>query len=479
VAAYLAIAIAANAGVAHVLNPSRTPDSIARMADGSRVTIEGRLYRESEHEAYGDRIFVAVERAAEQGAVLGAARGHVRVAVLGGGTFKVGDEIRLSARIHFPRNYGNPGEFDYAGWMARDGIDATMTAPKNSLGTARFQIVGHRSRFPASQIESIRTHIGGFFDRNLAYPENAEMRALVIGDQGEIGEPLRQTFARTGMAHLLVISGLHLSIVAGAVFAAMRLLMMLFRDLSNRGYANRVAAVAAMLAVCAYASIAGHHVSTVRALVMVLAYMLAVAIDRPREALASMALAAIVILRRTSRLDGRHRLSAFVCVGDCDCTRHEKIRGVAGAAQTSWTIAGGTDCAAVAISRSARGLRGGVILCDGGDGAVDRVPFQPIRDRRNCRERDRGADHGFRRDGRRTRRGRVELLFGAGRARGPAIRGQCTGGGQLAGGALLRLARRMVSDFHTDDSRTRNRVRTADGLAAGPRRGTCKDKATA
>ncbi|HLX04137.1 MAG TPA: DNA internalization-related competence protein ComEC/Rec2, partial [Candidatus Binatus sp.] len=215
--------------------------------------------------------------------------------VLGFSAFKLGDEIRLTARIHFPRNYGNPGEFDYVALMARDGIDATMTAPKNSLGSARFQLIGHRSIFPASQIESIRTHIGEFFDRNLAYPENAEMRALVIGDQGEIGDPLRQTFARTGMAHLLVISGLHLSIVAAAMFATVRLAMMLFQGLANRGYANKVAALAAMIAVCAYASIAGHHVSTVRALTMVLAYMLAVAIDRSREATASLALAAIVI----------------------------------------------------------------------------------------------------------------------------------------------------------------------------------------
>jgi len=221
--------------------------------------------------------------------------GNVRVAVLGSGDFKLGDEIRLSARIHFPRNYGNPGEFDYVGLMARDGIDATMTAPKESLGSAKFQIIGYRSRFPASWIESIRTRIGGFLDRNLAYPENAEMRALVIGDQGEIGDPLRQTFARTGMAHLLVISGLHLSIVAAAMFAAARLAMMLFPALANRGYANKLAALAAMLAVCAYASIAGRRVSTIRALVMVLAYMLAVAIDRSREAIASLALAAIVI----------------------------------------------------------------------------------------------------------------------------------------------------------------------------------------
>jgi len=294
-AAYVALALTATVAVANVLDPPRAPHSIATMVDGSRITIEGHLYREVEREAYGDRLYVRVERAAEQGETMLASSGNVRIAVLGGGSFKLGDEITLSARIHFPRNYGNPGEFDYAGQMARDGIDATMTAPKGSLGSARFQIIGHRSSFPSSQIESIRTHIGEFFDRNLAYPENAEMRALVIGDRGEIGEPLRQTFARTGMAHLLVISGLHLSIVAAAMFAAARLAMMLLPGLANRGYANKVAALAAMLAVCAYASIAGHHVSTMRALVMVLAYMLAVAIDRPREAIASLALAAIVI----------------------------------------------------------------------------------------------------------------------------------------------------------------------------------------
>jgi competence protein ComEC len=291
-AAYLAIAIAATATVAHILDPPLRPDSIATLADSSPVTIEGRLFRETEREAYGERLYVAVARAAEKAGTPRPMRGTVRVAVLGGGNFRLGDEIRLSARIHFPHNYGNPREFHYAGQMAREGIDATMTAPNNSLGTPMLQVIGYRSSFPASEIESIRNHIGAFFDRNLTYPENAEMRALVIGDRGEIGEPLRQTFARTGMAHLLVISGLHLSIVAAAVFAVVRLVMMLFRGLANRGYANKLAA---MLAVCGYASIAGHHVSTVRALVMVLAYMLAVTIDRSSEAIASLALAAIVI----------------------------------------------------------------------------------------------------------------------------------------------------------------------------------------
>ena len=80
------------------------------MVEGSRITIEGSVYRETEHEPYGDRIYVAVERAAGPSGTMLASSGNVRVAVLGGGDFKLGDEIRLSARIHFPRNYGNPGE---------------------------------------------------------------------------------------------------------------------------------------------------------------------------------------------------------------------------------------------------------------------------------------------------------------------------------------------------------------------------------
>jgi competence protein ComEC len=155
--------------------------------------------------------------------------------------------------------------------------------------------VSYRPQFPASWIESARDRIGSFIDANLAYPERAEMRALVIGDRGGIDERLRNRFARGGMAHLLVISGLHLGLVSAAVFAVVRVALGLLPGLMELGWANKIAALLAMVAVTAYAAIAGGHVSTTRALVMVLAYMLAILIDRPREALASLALAALVI----------------------------------------------------------------------------------------------------------------------------------------------------------------------------------------
>ena len=58
---FLAIVLAANVAVANVLEPPRKPHSVATMVEGSRVTIEGRVYRETEHEAYGDRIYVKVD----------------------------------------------------------------------------------------------------------------------------------------------------------------------------------------------------------------------------------------------------------------------------------------------------------------------------------------------------------------------------------------------------------------------------------
>jgi competence protein ComEC len=121
------------------------------------------------------------------------------------------------------------------------------------------------------------------------------MRALIIGDRGSIDEPLRQRFALTGMAHLLVISGLHLGLVAAAAFFLARVVIGFFWTVMALGYANKIAAGAAMIIVCAYATIAGHHISTIRALVMVLSYAMAIMIDRSRELISSVALAALVI----------------------------------------------------------------------------------------------------------------------------------------------------------------------------------------
>ncbi len=292
--ASIAIVAAMSEPVHQMMRPPPNARSVRNFTEGSMLIIEGCLTRESERFPDKMRLYVEVDRASEEGVAQRPAHGVIRLTMIHPGLFRVGDRLRFQGRIRFPRNFGDPGEFDYEAFMRRESIDATMLAVKGR-NSAEVEVVAHHRIFPASAIEDIRAHIAAFIDRNLDDPAASEMRALIIGDRGGIDEKMHETFGRTGLSHLLVISGLHLSMVGAAVFGLVRLAMLMVPAIALRGWANKFAAIAAGLAVVAYASIAGHHVSTTRALIMVLAYMFAVVIDRSREGVASLALACIII----------------------------------------------------------------------------------------------------------------------------------------------------------------------------------------
>jgi competence protein ComEC len=296
--------------------PSPDASSLRRFPDRALVTIEGRILAPPEHLHGVTHLFVTVERAGQSPLIPAPAAGLVRVTLLVPNDYRVGDEVRVAGRIRFPYRLGDSGEFDYQAWLERRGISATLVIPPHPR-TPAIEKIGYAAVFPTSQVEAIRDHIRRFIATGLRYPESAEMMALVIGDRGGIDEPLRQRFALTGMAHLLVISGLHLSFVALAAFGLARLLLGCFPPLLETGAANKLAALFAAIVVSAYSMIAGHHVSTLRALVMVLSYVLAVVADRGREVLASLALAAIVIcllLPGSSAEVGFQLSFASVCV---------------------------------------------------------------------------------------------------------------------------------------------------------------------
>ncbi len=292
-AALLAIAAAASMATRGAVRPDGARSGIAQFADRT-VRIDGWIDRAPERFPDREYVYLDADRAGARAGAMRPVRGTVRVTVVGGGAdVRVGDEVALSGGLRLARNFGDPGEFDYAAYLARNGIAARVVL--NPRTGPPLAVIGHRREFPQAQIAAARARIGTFIDAHLSGDGRAEMRALVIGDRTGISRGLRERFARTGLAHMLVISGLHLGFLAAAAFALVRLLMSLFPALCARGYANKAAALAAALAAVAYAAVAGHHVSTTRALVMVLTYGLAVVADRSREVLASLALAAIVI----------------------------------------------------------------------------------------------------------------------------------------------------------------------------------------
>jgi competence protein ComEC len=286
-----AIAVAAAVAAQLLYDPPMAAATVATLPDDRPIVLEGTLDREPERVRDVIRLYLRVERAAIEGTRPALATGRVRLTVLEPQPYRIGERLRVRARIRLPRNYGDPGEFDYEAYMAREGVTATALVSHPD----QIERIGYQPRLLRGAIESIRERIGAFIDAGLDYPERAEMRALIIGDRGGIDRHLRDTFALTGMAHMLIISGLHLGFVASVAFVLIRLACVPIPRLMILGYANKLAAAGSALAVLAYAAIAGTHVSTLRALIMVLCYAGAVLANRSREVLASLALAALII----------------------------------------------------------------------------------------------------------------------------------------------------------------------------------------
>jgi competence protein ComEC len=117
--------------------------------------------------------------------------------------------------------------------------------------------------------------------------------ALVTGDRSGISQPLRNAFANAGIAHILAISGLHVSLVAGMLFFTIRRLLSVVRVPLPL---KKVAALLVIPATFSYVAIAGFGFPAIRAFIMVSLVMLAIIVDRQPLSMRSVALAATVVL---------------------------------------------------------------------------------------------------------------------------------------------------------------------------------------
>jgi competence protein ComEC len=120
--------------------------------------------------------------------------------------------------------------------------------------------------------------------------------ALMVGERGAIPDDVRAAMQQSGLAHLLAISGLHLGLVAGFVFFAVRVVLAAWPSVVLRYPVKKWAAVAALSMTAVYLALAGATVPTQRAFIMTGLILLAVIIDRRGISMRLVAWAAAVIL---------------------------------------------------------------------------------------------------------------------------------------------------------------------------------------
>lgn len=175
-----------------------------------------------------------------------------------------GERIRLTAAWHQPRNYANPGRFNYRAWC----FDRHVAL----IGSARSTVerIGGAPSMLARARLRIETAVG-------SAPESSQgvLHALLLGDRHQVSQQVERHFSATGTAHLLAISGMHVGMVAG--WGALLLWWLLTRREAwiVRWPARQLALVGGAMAAALYAMLAGWPLPAIRAMLMLGAGVLA------------------------------------------------------------------------------------------------------------------------------------------------------------------------------------------------------------
>src|SRR5229473_2694681 len=127
------------------------------------------------------------------------------------GTVHPGERWRFTVRLRRPHGTVNPHGFDYEAWLLERGIGAT-----GYIRSRGEQLrIGSRNSF-MDWIEKAREAVRDRFQSALgATPAAGILAALAVGDQRAISGEEWQLFNRTGVTHLMSISGLHVTLVSG------------------------------------------------------------------------------------------------------------------------------------------------------------------------------------------------------------------------------------------------------------------------
>jgi len=192
--------------------------------------------------------------------------------------YRYGDILLVTGKLETPSRLD---DFDYKGYLAHQGIYSTMLYPE-------VEIEDRGKGFkPLEWIYSLRNRLSRTLAEVLPEPQASLAQGIILGKRGSIPPELRDNFSSTGTAHLLAISGLHLSIVAG---------ILLSTGIWLFGRKRYVYIWLALGSIWVYALLTGMHPPILRAAIMVSLFLAADLLGRQRSAITSLILAAAIMV---------------------------------------------------------------------------------------------------------------------------------------------------------------------------------------
>ena len=302
------------AGLGVATGALRTALVAAPVLDAPMVaTVEGRIVKRDISQT--NRLRILLDNVVIYGLEPSDMPKKVRITLPGSAdpdSFRGGMRIVVYARLSPPAPPVEAGGFDfrkYAWFRQIGGLGYALGPVLRAMEPARADAFGRiqawRSDLSALLRDKIPGSAGGF------------AAAIVVGDRSAVDLESLENLRASNLAHLLAISGLHMGLLTGLVYAAMRFLMATMPRLALTHPIKSYAAAAAMLTGLLYLVFSGASIATQRAFVMAAVAYLAIIAGRPAITMRAVALAALIILllRPESLTEAGFQMSFAATVG--------------------------------------------------------------------------------------------------------------------------------------------------------------------
>lgn len=199
-----------------------------------------------------------------------------------------GATVIMTGHLAAPQGAVEPGGFDFRrhAWFLRLG----------AVGYTRNAVLLLEPPGQGQRVFKTRMALSDHVRSVLPGEAGAFAAAVMTGDRSGMGQETLDGLRDSNLAHLLAISGLHMGLLAGFVFAALRFGLLLVPHLRHHWPVKQIAALGALAAAACYLALSGGNVATERAFVMVAVALGAVLVDRRALSLRAVALAALIVL---------------------------------------------------------------------------------------------------------------------------------------------------------------------------------------
>jgi competence protein ComEC len=197
------------------------------------------------------------------------------------------------ARLSPPSAPSEPGAFDFRrmAWFMQIGAVGYTRSPMVEAYPRAEDVTGF-----AVHILAVRRALSAAIHAHMPGAHAGFAAAILTGDRSEVDPAALDDLRASNLAHLLAISGLHMGLLSGFVFALVRGGLALVPAIALNYPIKKVAAMVALSAGAAYLVISGASIATQRAFIMTAVVLVAVVLDRPAFTLRSVALAALLVL---------------------------------------------------------------------------------------------------------------------------------------------------------------------------------------